>query len=485
MAASRPAFPLLATFACASLGLCSFAADSFAQAPGQSGEPPAAPAKASTPAADPAKPAAPAADPANPEPPKRDFGPRRGNHPDGDGKGPGDGKGSDGRGHQDRPSFGPGPSRGPGGPDGGPNAAPAPSTPELDALRDGVMKELNALTVEQRNDVWRTVWTALRLPQEQRKTILGLEDDRRKQAREEVDQFLKDNDIHLANDQRRRFFHRFFPERRTIEETLKKENEARRVDFTEKLNAKLKQEFTPPPEGTPASPDSPKTDQPKRDPGSRGDFPFRPPGGDRPNGDRAGGEGKGPDGKGPDGKGPDGKGPDGKPRSDWRGPGRGGPGGPGGPGGFGPGGPGGSPFQGPPAPPTAQQLQAMRDRAMKEIEKLTPEQRTEVWRTVSAVMKLSEEKRKEIVTLQEELRKKAREDSTKEVEQTLQTIGVQLANEQRGRFYFRYFSERHAMDEKLKKEDETHRTALMKDLGAKLKVEFATPTVVAPAPDPK
>ena len=125
---------------------------------------------------------------------------------------------------------------------------------------------------------------------------------------------------------------------------------------------------------------------------------------------------------------------------------------------------------------------------MKEIERLNPEQRTDLWRTVIAVMALSEEKRKEIVSMEDEHRKKMRDDSRKEMEETLQATGLQqLANEQRGRFFYRYFSERRSMEEKAKKQDETRRTALMSELGTKLKAEFGKPApeVVTPVPEPE
>lgn len=201
---------------------------------------------------------------------------------------------------------------------------------------------------------------------------------------------------------------------------------------------------TPPPAtpetpATPAVPAPPTSNDPKRGPGEprgpRGDRPDRP---DRPDGER------GPDGKsrgdrrwpGPDGR-PDGK-PDGR------------PGGP------------------PAAPMTPQELEAMRDRAKKDLDKLTTDQRAEVWKTVFAVLNLPPEQRKTILGMEDDRRQKARE----EVDRMVQSLGIKIPKEQNRRFFHRYFSERRNVEETLKKEQDARREALMRDLGEKLKTEF-------------
>jgi hypothetical protein len=105
------------------------------------------------------------------------------------------------------------------------------------------MRDLEKLTPEQRNEVWRAVWAVLNLPPEKKQELIGMEDDRRKKVREEIDAMLKNTGIQVPDDQRRKFFHRYFTGRKAIEEQLKKESEERRVVLTAELESKLKQEF--------------------------------------------------------------------------------------------------------------------------------------------------------------------------------------------------------------------------------------------------
>jgi hypothetical protein len=60
----------------------------------------------------------------------------------------------------------------------------------------------------------------------------------------------------------------------------------------------------------------------------------------------------------------------------------------------------------------------MQERALRDLEKLTPEQRAEVWRAVWAVLNLPQEKKQEIIGMDEERRKKMRE----EIDKTIQAI---------------------------------------------------------------
>jgi len=112
-----------------------------------------------------------------------------------------------------------------------------------DQTKERAMHELEKLTPEQRFEVWRAVWGVLNLTPEKRQEILGMEDDRRKKVKEEIDAMLQRTGIQVPEDQRRKFFHRYFGGRRTIEEQLKKEGEDRRQALMKDFEDKLKQEF--------------------------------------------------------------------------------------------------------------------------------------------------------------------------------------------------------------------------------------------------
>ncbi len=105
------------------------------------------------------------------------------------------------------------------------------------------MRDLEKLTPEQRNEVWRSVWAVLNLPTEERQKLIGNEDERRQKVKEEIDRMLKNTGIQVPDDQKRKFFHRYFSGRRTIEEQVKKEGEERRQALMTEFEGKLKQEF--------------------------------------------------------------------------------------------------------------------------------------------------------------------------------------------------------------------------------------------------
>jgi hypothetical protein len=112
-----------------------------------------------------------------------------------------------------------------------------------DQMKERAMRDLEKLTPEQRHEVWRAVWAVLNMPQEKKQELIGAEDDRRKKVREEIERTLQAIGIKIPDDQRRRFFHRYFTGRRGIEEQLKKESEERRQVLMKELDEKLKQEF--------------------------------------------------------------------------------------------------------------------------------------------------------------------------------------------------------------------------------------------------
>ncbi len=126
---------------------------------------------------------------------------------------------------------------------GGPGPSPGP---EADAMRERAMRELQKLSPEQRADLWKAVWAVINLPPEKRQSLLGMEDERRKFAREEIERAMADSGFQLDEEKKKLFARRYFEERRTIEEKLRKESEEKRRQLIGEMRAKLKQEFGAP-----------------------------------------------------------------------------------------------------------------------------------------------------------------------------------------------------------------------------------------------
>ena len=127
---------------------------------------------------------------------------------------------------------------------GGPGNSGGPQlAPEASAMRERVMREMQKLTPEQRGELWRCVWAVLNLPPEKRQMLLGQEDDRRNKIHEEIERALKDNGVEIKDENKRRFFHRYFEERRAIEEKLRKDQTEQRRTLMREMAEKLKKEF--------------------------------------------------------------------------------------------------------------------------------------------------------------------------------------------------------------------------------------------------
>ncbi len=92
--------------------------------------------------------------------------------------------------------------------------------------------------------MWRCVWAVLHLPAEKRQMLLGQEEDRRKKMREQIEQALKDNGIQINDEKKHQFFHRYFEERRAIEEKLRKDENEHRQTLMREMSEKLKKEFS-------------------------------------------------------------------------------------------------------------------------------------------------------------------------------------------------------------------------------------------------
>jgi hypothetical protein len=130
--------------------------------------------------------------------------------------------------------------------------------PEGEALRERAMGELQKLSPEKRAELWRAVWAVLNLPPEKRQMVLGFEEERRKKAREEISRAMEAHGIQLDEAGRQAFFHRYFEERRAIEERLRKESDEKRRHLIREMGERLRAEFGAKP-GAPANAgDSPK-----------------------------------------------------------------------------------------------------------------------------------------------------------------------------------------------------------------------------------
>jgi len=110
-------------------------------------------------------------------------------------------------------------------------------------MRERAMHDLQKLSPEQRADIWKAVWAVLNLPPEKRQALLGVDDERRKTAREEIERAMRDSGFQFDEEKRRHFFRRYFEERRAIEEKLRKESEEKRSQLLGEMRARLKHEF--------------------------------------------------------------------------------------------------------------------------------------------------------------------------------------------------------------------------------------------------
>lgn len=112
----------------------------------------------------------------------------------------------------------------------------------------------------------------------------------------------------------------------------------------------------------------------------------------------------------------------------------------------------------------------MRERAMRELQKLSPEKRAELWRAVLAVLNLPPEKRQMVLGFEEERRKRAQEEMTRAIEEN----GLSLDEGKKQAFFRRYFEERRAIEERLRKESDERRRQLVREMRDKLKAEFTS-----------
>jgi len=117
--------------------------------------------------------------------------------------------------------------------------------PEGDGMRDRVSRELQKLTPEQRDELWRAVWAVLNMPADKRQIVIGFDEERRKKARQEIDSAIGESGAQLDEARKKAFVHRYFEERKAIEERLRKESDEKRHELVRQMKERLRVEFGP------------------------------------------------------------------------------------------------------------------------------------------------------------------------------------------------------------------------------------------------
>lgn len=136
----------------------------------------------------------------------------------------------------------PGPPERPSRPESGKHFFPRLG-PDGDAMRERTMREIQKLSPEQRTDLWKVVWAVLNLPPDKRQMLLGMDEERRNKAREEIDRAMQENGIHLDEERKKAFIARYFEERRMLEERLRREADEKRRQLLPEMRERLKKEF--------------------------------------------------------------------------------------------------------------------------------------------------------------------------------------------------------------------------------------------------
>lgn len=116
------------------------------------------------------------------------------------------------------------------------------------------------------------------------------------------------------------------------------------------------------------------------------------------------------------------------------------------------------------------------EKTRQALQQLTPEERQRFLRRLKEFADLPPEKKKELYDRTEYFRRKMRED----VEAAMRQSGLNLTDEQKKKFAERYFEERKAIEEDLRKQVEELRKPRLHALAEKLKQEFAAQPATAP-----
>jgi hypothetical protein len=135
---------------------------------------------------------------------------------------------------------------------------------------------------------------------------------------------------------------------------------------------------------------------------------------------------------------------------------------------------------GPPPPPGMRRPGFNRggdeEKTRQALQQLSPEERQRFFRRLKEFADLPPEKKKELFERGEYFRRKMRED----VEAAMRQTGLELTEEQKRKFSERYFEERKAIEEDLRKQMEELRKPRLQALAEKLKQEFAAQSGTAP-----
>jgi hypothetical protein len=121
-------------------------------------------------------------------------------------------------------------ARRPGGYFGGPDAEKA-------------RQALQQLTPEERQRFLQRIKEFSELPPEKKKEIFERGEYYRRKMREDVEAAIKESGLNLTDEQKKKFAERYFEERKTIEEALRKQMEELRKPKLHVLVDKLRQEF--------------------------------------------------------------------------------------------------------------------------------------------------------------------------------------------------------------------------------------------------
>jgi hypothetical protein len=133
-------------------------------------------------------------------------------------------------------------------PDGEPGRPGFQLPPEAVAMKEQAKKEFEKMTPEQRQKFWGNFKTWLDMPAEQRERATKMHEDRFQRARDEIRGLIEKSGLTLDDAQKKRFYERYFEERRAIEEKLRKEFDERRKPLLVEMEEKLKAEFSKPAE---------------------------------------------------------------------------------------------------------------------------------------------------------------------------------------------------------------------------------------------
>jgi hypothetical protein len=113
---------------------------------------------------------------------------------------------------------------------------------------------MQQLTPEERQHFLQRMKEFAELPPEKKKEIFERGEYFRRKMREDVDAAIKESGLNLSDEQKKKFADRYFEERKTIEEELRKQMEEFRKPKLHVLVEKLKQEFASQSSGSNSTP---------------------------------------------------------------------------------------------------------------------------------------------------------------------------------------------------------------------------------------